>query len=82
MICLSAIGLALTTYLAGSTGAAATIAAISTLRNPYPSAVAVHDLRRNLEALFCPRLKVGIRKFGELIPLKCLAVSERRRIVL
>jgi hypothetical protein len=44
-------------------------------RYPNPSPVAVRDLRRNLEALFCPRLKVIVRKFGELTPLKLLAVS-------
>ena len=54
---------------------------IATLRNPKPSAVAVSDLRRNLEALFSPRLKVSARKFGELTPLKLLAVSERRCLV-
>ena len=48
------------------------------LRNPNPSPVAVSNLRRNLEALFSPRIKVGVRKFGELTPLKLLAVSERR----
>ena len=42
---------------------------------------AVSDPRRNLEALFCPRLKVGARKFGKLTPLKLLAVSERRGVV-
>ena len=54
---------------------------IRTLRNPNPSAVPVSDLRRNLEALLCPRLKVGVRKFGKLAPLKLLAVSKRRCLV-
>jgi Protein of unknown function (DUF1353) len=34
------------------------------LRNPNPPTVTVSDLRRDLEALFSPRLKVGARKFG------------------
>jgi hypothetical protein len=42
------------------------------------SAVTVSNLGRNLETLFSPRLKVGTRKFGELAPLKLLAVSEHR----
>ena len=49
--------------------------------NPYPSTVTISNLRRNLEALFSPRFKVGVRKFGKLTPLKLLAVSERRRLV-
>jgi hypothetical protein len=44
-------------------------------------AVTVSDLRRNLVALFSPRLKVIIRKFGKLAPLKLLAASERRGLV-
>jgi len=55
---------------------------ISTPRNPNPSAVTVSNLCRNLEALFGPRLKAGARKFGELGPLKFLAVSECRSLVL
>jgi len=43
--------------------------------------VKVSELCRNLETLFCPRLKVSTRKLGELIPLKLLVVSERRRLV-
>ena len=42
---------------------------------------AVSDPRRNLEALFCPRLKVNARKFGELNPLKLLPVSELHCLV-
>jgi hypothetical protein len=49
--------------------------------NPNPSPVAVGNLRCDLEALFCPRLEVGARQFGELAPLKLLAVSERRGVV-
>ena len=41
----------------------------------------VSNLRRNLETLFCPRLKVAVPKFGELSPLKLLAGSERRWLV-
>jgi hypothetical protein len=48
---------------------------ISTPRNPNPRTVTVSDLRRNLVALFSPRLKVSARKFGKLTPLKLLAVS-------
>ena len=51
------------------------------LRNPNPPTVTVSDLRRNLVALLCPRLKVSVRKFGELTPLKLLAVSKRRGLV-
>jgi hypothetical protein len=36
---------------------------------------------RNLEALFSPQLKLSARKFGELTPLKRLAVSQRRGLV-
>jgi hypothetical protein len=43
-------------------------------RNPYPPPIAVSSLRRNLEAPSCPRLKGSVRKFGELTPLKLLAV--------
>jgi Common central domain of tyrosinase/Polyphenol oxidase middle domain len=39
------------------------------------------NLRRNLETLLCRRLKVGVRKFGELVPLKLLAVTKRRGLV-
>jgi hypothetical protein len=46
------------------------------LRNPNLLTVAIGNLRPNLEALFCPRLKVGVRKFGKLAPLKLLAVSQ------
>ena len=55
------------------------VAAVSipALGTPDPSAVAVSDLCRNLEALFSPRLKVGVPKFGKLTPLKLLAASER-----
>ena len=48
---------------------------------PIRPAVTVSDLRRNLETLLRPRLKAGARKFGELAPLKLLAVSERRGLV-
>jgi len=54
---------------------------VPTLRNPYAPTTAVSDLRRNLVALFCPRLKVSARKLGELNPLELLAVSERRGFV-
>src|SRR5262245_57283155 len=37
------------------------------------STVEVSDLSGNLVALLCPRLKVSVRKFGELPPLKLLA---------
>ena len=79
----SAIRLALATYPTGSTGAAATIvqSIAPTLRNPNLSTIAVSDLRRNLEALLSPRLKVGACKFSKLAPLKLLAVSERRGVV-
>src|SRR5262245_65517235 len=40
------------------------------------SPVAISDLRRNLEVVFCPRLKSCTRKFGKLAPLKSLAISE------
>jgi hypothetical protein len=50
-------------------------------RTPDEPTVTVSNLRRNLEALLCPRPKVGARKFGELAPLKLLAVSERRGLV-
>jgi hypothetical protein len=43
--------------------------------------VAASDLRRNLEALFGPRLEVGFRNCGELTPLKLMAVWERRGFV-
>src|SRR4030095_7895656 len=49
---------------------------IPAFRNPYSPSVAVSNLRRNLEALFCPRLKISARKFGELAPPKLLTVSE------
>jgi hypothetical protein len=54
---------------------------IATPRTPNPPIVTVSNLRRNLETLFCPRPKVSVRKFGELAPLKLLAVSERRGLV-
>jgi hypothetical protein len=44
-------------------------------RNPDSPAIPVSDLRRNLETLLGPRLEVAVRKFGELTPLKLLAVS-------
>ena len=52
-----------------------------TPRTPNASSIAVSDLRRNLEALFCPRLKGSARKLGKLTPLKVLAVSECRGLV-
>ena len=55
---------------------------IATPRNPYPLTVTISKLRRNLEALFSPRLKVGVPKLGELTSLKLLAVSERSCLVL
>jgi hypothetical protein len=55
---------------------------ISTFRNANSPPISISNLRRNLEALLCPRLKVGARKFGELASLKLLAVSERRGLVL
>jgi len=45
-------------------------------RTPNPPIVPVGHLHRNLEALFGPRLKLGVRKFVEPAPLKLLAVSE------
>jgi hypothetical protein len=39
------------------------------------------DLGRNLEAFFCPRLKVHVRKFGETAALKLLPVLERRCLI-
>jgi len=54
---------------------------IPTLRNPNPPIVQIGNLRRNLETFFSPRLKLGIRKFGELTPVKLLAVSERSGLV-
>jgi hypothetical protein len=54
---------------------------IATPRNTNPPAVAVSNLRRNLETLFGPLLKVSVRKFGELTPLKLLAGSQRRGLV-
>src|SRR5262249_2926632 len=79
----SAIRLALTTYPLGSTGSGRYHRAVysPTLRTPNPSPVSISNLRRNLEALSCPRFKVGARKFGELTPLKLLAVSERDYLV-
>jgi hypothetical protein len=56
-------------------------ALISTPRTPDKLTIAVSNLRRNLEALLCPRLKVGARKFGKLALVKLLAVSERRKLV-
>jgi hypothetical protein len=44
---------------------------IPTSRASSPPAVTVSNLRRNLEALFCPRLKVSVPKFGELAVLSC-----------
>jgi hypothetical protein len=52
-----------------------------TLRTAKPPTVTISDLRRNLETLLGPRLKVGVRKFGELTPLKLMRVSERRGLV-
>jgi hypothetical protein len=54
---------------------------IPSFGNSNLSPVAISNLRRNLEALFRPRLKVSARKFGELAPLKLLAVSESRGLV-
>src|SRR5262244_1732729 len=54
---------------------------IPTLRNPNPPIVQISNLRRNLVAFFCPRLKVSVGKFGKLTPLKLLAVLERRSFV-
>jgi len=51
---------------------------IATFRNPDPSPVPVSDLCRNLETLFCPRLKVGAHKFGKLAPLQRLTGLQRR----
>jgi hypothetical protein len=34
----------------------------------------VGNLRRNLETLFCPRLKVSVPMFGGLTPLNCWRV--------
>jgi hypothetical protein len=51
---------------------------IPAFRTSDRPAVAISDLRRNLEALFCPRLEITVRKFGKLTPLKLLAVSKRR----
>ena len=48
---------------------------------PIRPPVSVSNLRRNLEALLGPRLKVSVRKFGKLAPLKLLAASERRGLV-
>jgi hypothetical protein len=45
---------------------------IFTFGNPNPPFVTVSNLRRNLETLFSPRLKAGVRKFGKLTPLKRL----------
>src|SRR5262245_61481148 len=53
----------------------------STPWSPNELTVSISNLRRNLEALFRP-LKVSARQFGELFPLKILAVSERRSLVL
>jgi hypothetical protein len=36
----------------------------TTLRNPNPSTITVSNVRRDLVALFRPRLKVSARKFG------------------
>src|SRR6267378_6831037 len=47
---------------------------IPAFRTPNQSIVSVSNLRRNPEALFCPRLKVGVRKLGELAPLKLLPI--------
>jgi hypothetical protein len=38
-------------------------------------AIKISDLRRNLEALFRPRLKIGVRKLGKPAPLKLLAIA-------
>jgi hypothetical protein len=54
---------------------------VSISRRTDPSPVPVSNLRRNLETLFSPRFKVSIRKFGELAPLKLLAVAECRGLV-
>jgi hypothetical protein len=43
--------------------------------NPYPPVISVSDLRRNLETLFSPQLKVGTCKFAKLASLKFFAVS-------
>src|SRR5262249_45472962 len=43
--------------------------------------VAVSNLRCDLVTLFVPRLKLSGREFGELTPLKTLAVSQGRRLV-
>jgi len=53
----------------------------STSCRPYPPAVTISNLRCNLEALFSPRIKVAVRKFGEPASLKLLAVSESRCFV-
>jgi hypothetical protein len=52
-----------------------------TLRNPNPPIIPVSKLRRDLEALLRPRLKVSVRKFCELTSLELLPVSERRGLV-
>ena len=43
--------------------------------------VPISDLRRNLETLPSPRLKVRACKFSDLAPLKLVAIAERRRLV-
>jgi hypothetical protein len=67
-------------YVVGATAVHRAIP-VSTPRNPNPPVVSVSNLRRNLETLFSPRFKVSIRKFGELAPLKLLAVAECRGLV-
>src|SRR5262245_49069551 len=54
---------------------------ISTPRRTDSPAIPVSDLRRNLEALLSPRLKLGVYNFRELAPLKLLAVSQCRGFV-
>ncbi len=44
------------------------------LRAPNPPTVTVSDLRRNLKALFCPRLKDSDRKFGPANPTRLPAM--------
>jgi hypothetical protein len=48
----------------------------SPLAIPIRPPLRVSNLRRNLEALLSPRIKVSARKFGKLAPLKLLAVPE------
>jgi hypothetical protein len=51
------------------------------MADPNPPTITVNNLRRNLVAFFCPRLKVRPRKFRKLALLKLLAVSERHGFV-